>query len=80
MPGHTLALDFPATARVEALFDRLERIVIDHGGRFYLAKDARLSAATLRRADGRVEGFAAERRAAGLDLRIASMQSERLGL
>lgn len=80
MPGHTLALDFPATHRVEALFDRLERIVIDHGGRFYLAKDARLSAATLRRSDKRVEGFADGRRAAGLDRRFASMQSERLGL
>jgi len=80
MPGHTLALDFPATRRVQALFDRLERIVIDHGGRFYLAKDARLSAATLRRADARVEGFAAERRTAGLEQRFASVQSERLGL
>jgi decaprenylphospho-beta-D-ribofuranose 2-oxidase len=80
MPGHTLALDFPATQRVEALFDRLERIVIDHGGRFYLAKDARLSAATLRRSDKRVDGFADGRRAAGLDRRFASMQSDRLGL
>lgn len=80
MPGHTLALDFPATQRTQALFDRLERIVIDHGGRFYLAKDARLSAATLRRSDKRVDGFAVWRRAAGLDRRIASMQSDRLGL
>ena len=41
--GHTLALDFPAFAGVEALLQRLERLVLDHGGQIYLAKDARLS-------------------------------------
>jgi decaprenylphospho-beta-D-ribofuranose 2-oxidase len=42
--GYTLALDFPANDRSRALIDRLHAITIDHGGRFYLAKDARLSA------------------------------------
>jgi len=43
MEGYTLTLDFPV--RDAALFpflDRLDRIVLQHEGRVYLAKDARL--------------------------------------
>lgn len=79
-PGHTLALDFPATARAQALFDRLEAITLDHGGRFYLAKDARLSARILRAADNRIAPFAAARQAEGEAGHFASMQSDRLQL
>ncbi len=43
--GHTLALDFPARPGIDDLLVRLERLVLDHGGKIYLAKDARLSAA-----------------------------------
>jgi decaprenylphospho-beta-D-ribofuranose 2-oxidase len=43
--GHTLALDFPAGSGMDDLLVRLERIVLDHGGRIYAAKDARMSAA-----------------------------------
>jgi decaprenylphospho-beta-D-ribofuranose 2-oxidase len=43
--GHTLALDFPARPGIDDLLIRLERVVLDHGGRIYLAKDARMSAA-----------------------------------
>jgi len=42
--GYTLALDFPRRPGLEALLARLERTVLEHGGRVYLAKDARLSA------------------------------------
>ena len=42
--GHTLALDFPAFSGINDLLVRLERLVLDHGGKIYLAKDARLSA------------------------------------
>jgi FAD/FMN-containing dehydrogenase len=42
-PGATLALDFPNRGtRTEALFERLDAIVADTGGRLYLAKDARM--------------------------------------
>jgi decaprenylphospho-beta-D-ribofuranose 2-oxidase len=42
-PGFTLALDFPRGRRIDGLLDELERVALDHGGRVYLAKDARLS-------------------------------------
>src|SRR5690606_23482991 len=48
MLGHTLALDFPRRSGVEGLIRRLESIVMAHGGRVYLAKDALLSAEALR--------------------------------
>ena len=46
--GYTLALDFPAKQSVFALLDRLDQVVLEHGGRIYLTKDARMSAHTFR--------------------------------
>lgn len=43
-PGVTLALDFPNKGmRTHKLFERLDAIVREAGGRIYLAKDARMS-------------------------------------
>lgn len=48
-PGVTLALDFPNRgAETLQLFERLDRIVLEAGGRIYPAKDARMSAQTFR--------------------------------
>jgi hypothetical protein len=42
-PGVTLALDFPNKGdKTQKLFERLDAIVRDAGGRIYLAKDARM--------------------------------------
>ncbi len=49
MAGYTLALDLPI--RDDGLFpllNKLDDIVLQHGGRVYLAKDARLAAASFR--------------------------------
>ncbi len=80
MEGYTLALDFPVKANTLALMERLDRITIDHGGRFYLAKDSRMSAATLRASDRRIEVFKAFRDARGFTNRFRSAQAERLAL
>lgn len=42
--GYTLALDFKVSKKVFVLLDRLDKIVLDLGGKLYLAKDSRMSA------------------------------------
>lgn len=44
--GYTLAMDFPGSARLSNLCQKLDQIVIEYGGRIYLAKDSMLDAAT----------------------------------
>lgn len=80
MAGYTLALDFPVSRRTEPLMQTLDRITLEHGGRFYLAKDARMSAATLGASDDRVKSFIEMREDDGRRLAFRSEQSERLCL
>jgi decaprenylphospho-beta-D-ribofuranose 2-oxidase len=42
MPGYTLALDIPIQTGIWEFLEQLDRIVLEYGGRLYLAKDARL--------------------------------------
>lgn len=78
--GYTLALDFPAAEPVFALLRRLDAIVADHGGRLYLAKDARMDAGMLRRGYPALDRFLEVRAAYGASGRFQSLQSRRLGL
>jgi FAD/FMN-containing dehydrogenase len=80
MEGYTLALDFPVTNKTLALLERLDQITIAHGGRFYLAKDSRMSAGTLSASDTRAADFHAHRDSHGYTSRFRSAQSERLAL
>lgn len=80
MEGYSLALDFPMRQSTPALFAELEAIVIDHGGRFYLAKDSLLTADRLRASDPRTQAFTAMRAESGAAARFQSLQSQRLGL
>lgn len=80
MEGYTLALDFPARPRCLDLVRTLVPVVAAHGGRFYLAKDALLSAGELRATDPRAEGFAGARRADGGPSAFTSLLSQRLDL
>ncbi len=80
-PGYTLALDFPVSRRSLALMDRFDGIVADHGGRLYLAKDARMTADALRRTDSRMEDFSVWRRRDLSDASpMMSRQAQRLQL
>ena len=80
MTGYTLAMDFKMNKKLFALLDTLDRIVLDHGGRIYLAKDARMSKDTFRSSYPRWEEFFEIRRKYGLDRKFHSLQSKRLGI
>jgi decaprenylphospho-beta-D-ribofuranose 2-oxidase len=47
-PGYTFAIDFPIRNGTRALLKKLDRLVLDAGGRVYLGKDSFLDAATFR--------------------------------
>lgn len=80
MQGYTLAMDFKFENTLLPLLDELDSIVLDHGGRLYLAKDARMSEATFKRSYPRWEELAQLRAASGADRMFNSLQSRRLGL
>lgn len=78
--GYTLALDFKLEAGLFALLDELDAMVLAAGGRLYLAKDARMSAATFAHSYPRHGAFQQVRRDYGAIGAFASCQSIRLGL
>lgn len=80
MEGYTLALDFPISRKTLRLLHRLDDITVENGGRFYLAKDSRMSAHTLHTSDARVEKFVQNRDENGWRTRFISSQAERLSI
>lgn len=80
MEGYTLALDFPVNSSTLELLDTLDRITIEHGGRFYLAKDSRMSQITLEASDPRIAKFREMRQELHMSSAFVSSQSHRLGL
>ncbi|MBI3902768.1 MAG: FAD-binding oxidoreductase [Nitrosomonadales bacterium] len=81
MAGYTLALDLPI--RDDGLFtllNKLDEIVLQHGGRVYLAKDARLSAETFRAMYPRYEQWLAIKNKFDPQNRFSSSLSRRLGI
>jgi hypothetical protein len=73
-PGVTLALDFPNKgSKTLKLFDRLDAIVREVGGRVYLAKDARISRDFFETSYSRLQEFLPYR-----DPGITSAMSRRL--
>ncbi len=80
MAGYTLALDFKRDRYLNRLLKELDRIVLDHGGRIYLAKDARMSEKVFKSGYPRWTEFAQLRQKFGLDRHFNSLQSNRLGI
>lgn len=80
MEGFTLTLDFKYEEKLFALLDELDAIVIKHGGRIYLAKDARMSQDVFRAGYPQLDKFLQVKQQFDPDCVFASKQSERLGL
>ena len=81
MAGWTLALDFPArTPGLAVLLDRLDELVLEAGGRVYLAKDSRVPAGVLAQMYPRLAEFRKLRAELDPEGLLASDLSRRLGL
>ena len=80
MKGYTLALDFPRNKRTLELMNQLDTITLAYSGRFYLAKDSRMSAETFINSDERVELFKVWREKQKVTRKFCSNQAVRLEL
>lgn len=78
--GYTLAIDFPVREKLFPLLDEIDRIVVEAGGRLYLAKDALQSPETFEAGYPGLAKFRELRREIGANGRLSSRQSERLGI
>ena len=81
MPGWTLALDLPVgPAALPRVLDLLDNLVLEAGGRVYLAKDARLDPATFRAMYPRYDELLQIKRSVDPDTVITSDLARRLEL
>ncbi len=78
MPGYTLAMDFAISEGIFAFLDVIDHLVVDAGGRLYLAKDGRQSPATFESGYPALGKFREIRKAIGADRLLQSYQSKRL--
>jgi hypothetical protein len=80
LEGYTLTLDFPASEATFHLVEKFDRCVMSHGGRIYLAKDARQRREMMEAGYPRVNAFRDLRKSCGAAAKFRSLQSERLSL
>jgi len=80
MPGWTLAVDLPAIDTALESLHRLDEMVVEAGGRIYLAKDARMRREVFEISYPRLDEWKSVRRAVDPGRRFASDLSHRLGL
>ncbi len=81
MPGATLALDLPHTGdSLLQLLNELDQIVLNHEGRVYLAKDARLSRESFEKMYPRADEFRQIKQKIDPENVFSSSLARRLGL
>lgn len=80
MEGYTLALDFKLDPELFQLFEQLDKIVSEHNGRIYLAKDVRVSKAMFETGYPAIDKFRELRADYQLNEKFNSLQSIRTGL
>jgi decaprenylphospho-beta-D-ribofuranose 2-oxidase len=78
--GYTLTLDFKNELALFPLLEELDRIVLAHDGRLYLAKDARMSEEVFKASYPNWERFMTIKNKYDPGNCFASLQSNRLGL
>ncbi len=78
--GWTLALDLPVVDGLAAVLDRLDDLVLEAGGRLYLAKDSRATSAAVATMYPGLDRWREVRRTVDPDGVFASDLSRRLGL
>ena len=76
--GYTLALDFPVRNNLFSFLDELDEIVLKHGGRLYMSKDARMKPEVLMAGYPRLEEFKKIVNTYNPVNKIRSTQSDRL--
>jgi FAD/FMN-containing dehydrogenase len=78
MPGYTMTLDIPVRQGVWEFLDELDQIIIQHKGRVYLAKDARLQPETFRTMYPDFPQWHKVKSAVDSDYKLSSAMSRRL--
>ena len=80
MEGYSLALDFKIEDGLFELLDRLDKIVIEYGGRIYLTKDARVSKEVFEKGYPDIDKFREFREKNRMQEVFESLQSKRVGI
>jgi decaprenylphospho-beta-D-ribofuranose 2-oxidase len=79
-PGHTLALDLPMSPAVPELCAKMDQVLLKHGGRLYLAKDATMSRETFAQMYPELPRFCQIKAQIDPGNRFVSEQARRLGI
>ncbi len=80
MEGYSLALDFKIEKGLFELLDKLDEIVLEYGGRIYLAKDVRVSRRVFEQGYPKIEKFRELRKKYNMRKKFNSLQSQRIGI
>lgn len=80
LEGYSLALDFKIEKGLFELLDKLDKIVLKHQGRLYLAKDVRVSKEVFEQGYPHINKFKAVRKKYSMNEKFVSLQSQRIGI